>query len=356
MNNPIILHAEQSDPWMDILNHVGEYDFYHLPSYHQLAQDLGQGTGVLIVYSDGNRQIALPLLLRPVSEVPGLGEFDWLDATSVYGYPGPIFTPGTENDPIFIQKFQTHLATILGDLHVVTVFSRTNPLLESHHLLAGLGEIVKLSDTVTIDLTIPLEMQFSHYRKSHRYDIRRARREGLKVYHDVAWSCYNDFVQLYLETMQRVAADAHYFFDSAYFDGLRATLGDRLHLFVAELDNVVCSAALFVHTNDIIQYHLSASADEYLRHAPSKLIIDEARKWGQSVGARWLHLGGGVGSQEDNLFRFKAGFSRIRQPFYIWKWVVQSDIYAQLIQERHRWYADDEKLATLNDYFPAYRI
>jgi lipid II:glycine glycyltransferase (peptidoglycan interpeptide bridge formation enzyme) len=155
--------------------------------------------------------------------------------------------------------------------------------------------------------------------------------------------------------MERVGADEYYLLDKSYFLRLREALGERLHLFVAEQDGVICSAALFVHTGDIIQYHLSGSDPAYAHFAPSKLVLDEARLWGNAVGARLLHLGGGVGSRRDNLFMFKAGFSLQRHRFYVWKWVVFPKVYSRLV---NAWRASlieggQEQIAT--DFFPLYR-
>lgn len=342
--------------WTSVLERVGKYDFYHLFEYHELYEKLGEGRGLLLVYQHSEKIIALPILVRPISVVSGLKDFDYYDATSVYGYPGPIASEEAADDSDFIRCFCQALRSYAKQHRLITFFSRMNPVLGNHELLTGIGEAVGLSDTVTIDLTAPLELQSAQYRKSHRYEIRRARREGMKVYRDVAWTRYDDFLRLYEETMQRVAADTSYFFDRTYFDDLQAVLGDRLHLFVAELDGTVCAASLFVHTNDIIQYHLSATSDECLRQAPSKLVIDEARKWGHSVGARWLHLGGGVGSKEDNLYRFKAGFSPIQHKFFIWKWIIQPDVYVEMTEKRQQWLTDHDRPIMNSSYFPAYRM
>ena len=114
-------------------------------------------------------------------------------------------------------------------------------------------------------------MQWAHYRKSHRYEVRRSRREGVRVYRDVGWGEYDAFLGLYSDTMRRLNAEPRYFFGKEYFDDLRKLLGTRLHLFVAEVGGRVCAASRFVHTNNIIQYHFSATDESFLKLAPSKV-------------------------------------------------------------------------------------
>jgi len=352
-----IFHGADVAEWQKVLTQVGAYDFYHLPEYHTLHKHRGDGDGFLIVYQEDNKIIALPLLIRGINSIPGLDAFtNYHDATSVYGYPGPIANEQGRNDPAFLARFARKLESYAREQGWISVFSRLNPLLANHQLLPGLGEVIGLSDTVTIDLSIPPEEQTARYRKSHRYEIRRARRKGMDVYIDTNWESYASFVEMYLSTMKRVQAASHYFFDQTYFDDLRIALRERLRLFVARMDGQICAASLFVLTSGIIQYHLSASNEHCLKWAPSKLIIDEARRWGVASGARWLHLGGGVGSREDALFRFKAGFSPLRRRFCIWKWIVQPEAYEQLARQRQHWLEAKIIPFKKTNYFPAYRI
>ncbi len=355
MADLIRICSEQAQEWRQVLTRAGDYDFYHLPGYHALHEQQGEGKGTLLVFEEGDKLIALPLMVRKIN-VPGLEAFaDYRDATSVYGYPGPIANVAARNDHAFLSRFHHRLRRFAHSQGWISVFSRLNPLLENHPLLEGLGKVISLSDTVVIDLSVPEEEQVARYRKGHRYEIRRARREGMMVYHDAEWKNYMTFVNLYTQTMKRVHASPYYFFDRAYFDKLRIALGDRLRLYVATMGGNICAASLFVSTRKIIQYHLSASAADCRKWAPSKVIIDEVRQWGSAIGARWLHLGGGVGSQTDALFHFKAGFSPLRRRFFIWKWIVQPQIYEQLVQKRERWLYQHDHTVPGSSFFPSYR-
>ena len=352
-----ILSVSNKAEWKDVLYRIGAYDFYHLPEYHGLHEKRGEGLGRLVIYEEGDKLVALPLLIREVSTIPGLEEFgDYRDATSVYGYPGPLANVHGRADEEFLGQFAQLLDSYARSQNWVSVFSRLHPLLANHQLLTEIGSVFGLSDTIAIDLTIPPDEQIVRYRKSHRYEIRRARREGIEVIIDTNWEFYASFVEMYLDTMRRVGASTHYFFDQSYFDGLRRALENHLHLFVARMGGQLCAASLFVLTADIVQYHLSASNEDCLKWAPSKLIIDESRKWAISNNARWLHLGGGVGSSEDALFRFKAGFSPERYRFHIWKWIVNPDLYEQMTRQRQHWLTAQDIPIPQSNYFPAYRI
>jgi hypothetical protein len=352
-----IIPATDIAHWQEILNQADGFDFYHLPEYHLMAEERGEGTGVLLVFREASRMAAWPLLLRPLEAVAGLeidGRGFW-DATSVYGYPGPICSPGVRTDPKFINRLGSMLQAAAQDLNLVSMFSRLHPVLENVDLGRGAGACVRLGETVSVDLSASPEIQISCYRKSHRYEINRARRQGLRAYRDQNWTNCDEFADLYTATMKRVDADGRYFFDGRYFSRLREVLGERLQLFVAEQAGTVCAAAFFVHTGDIIQYHLSASNPDYAKLAPSKLVLDAARLWGNTTSARFLHLGGGVGSSKDSLFLFKAGFSPLRHRFFVWKWVVLPEVYSRLVDARHAWLTENGQGLPTTDFFPLYR-
>ena len=387
-----VLQPEQQAQWMDVLAQSFQYDVYHLPGYHALAEERDEGQAHLWLYTEGNYFVAIPLLLRSIGSVetrrvsarPGLrqragenpsglaepiGE-GWLDATSVYGYPGPVASHSDVPASV-VRNFQTALCETLKEWKIVTVFSRLHPLIPQCGLLSGLGECVPMGQTVSIDLSLSVEMQRQQYRTNHKRDINRARREGVTCVHDDDWKYFDTFIDIYYETMRRTGASDDYFFDRTYFIRLRELLGNHLHLFVAlgpategsigsaslgtPKEGLVLSGALFTVCDSIIQYHLGGTDSRYLYLGPSKLIFDTVRMWGAELGAEMLHLGGGVGSREDSLFRFKAGFSNLRCQFQVWKMVVNEQVYQQLLEQKRAWNQAAGLAAVDDNYFPAYR-
>jgi hypothetical protein len=253
-----------------------------------------------------------------------------------------------------LKRFWAAATEALQERRVVSVFSRLHPLVNQEAWLSGLGEIVPLGQTVSIDLTLPLDEQFSQYRRGHRSDLRKLRRLGMTCFHDRDRAHLNEVVKIYLDTMQRVDAAEEYFYDQLYFDRLVANLEQNVQLFVCQLEDQVISGVFFLCCNGIVQAHLGGTQTEYLKLAPIKLVIDTARLWATEQGAHVLHLGGGVGSKEDSLFRFKTGFSDCRHQFAIWQWVLLPQAYDRLCRER-TWWSEQRGLTLASDYFPAYR-
>jgi hypothetical protein len=327
------------EDWTSFL-HEAEYDFYHLPGYARLSAAEEGGEPRAICVEDGESRLLLPLIIRPVAG-------DVHDARSPYGYPGPIVA-GSEG-LTFVRDALIEGKRVLASEGIVSLFVRFHPLL-NRSVPEGVGTLVRHGDTVSVDLTLPTEALWRQTRHGHRNDINRSLKAGHWVGIDSAWRHFETFKHLYRRTMTRVSADESYFFDDAYFEGLRKELGERLRLVVVEIDGSVAAAGLFVETCGIVQYHLSASDDRFARNQPTKLMLHFVRGWAKERGDRWLHLGGGIAAADDSLLQFKAGFSPLLYPFYTLRIVVLEQEYRRLVAT-HRPSRD----SVHRDYFPAYR-
>ena len=351
-----VLRTADRDEWLAVLRECGSYDFYHLPQYHALAEDQGEGEGYLFVYQENACVVALPLLLRPLDGIAGMESTTERrsDASSVYGYAGPVAS-GPEFSAATIASFQGALQETLRNLQVVTAFSRLHPVFSQRPLLDGIGECRLHGQTVSMDLTIPSERQVAQYRNGHKASIKKSQRQGVVCFRDENKRHLPEFISIYHETMRRVNADGSYFFGDDYFLKLAEGLGEMVHLFVVMAGETVAAGGLFILCDGILQYHLSGARSAFQSLSPTTTMLDAARQWGAQAGARILHLGGGVGSKEDSLFRFKAGFSNSRHDFGTWRWVVMPELYRELCDGRKRFDERNGTEAVSTDFFPAYR-
>lgn len=347
----LVLQSAQEPEWKGVLARVIQHDFYHRPEYHRLAEERGEGSAHLFAYHDGAYTIALPLLLRPVEAAGGKA---WCDATSVYGYAGPLASHAVMPASV-VRNFQKALKETLAGLRVVAVFSRLHPLMPQCGMLSGLGDCRREGETVSIDLTLPPEEQRAQYRSSLRTHINKLRRGGLVSRRDGEKRHLPEFTEIYHQTMRRVKARSSYFFEPEYFTRLAKGLGPALELFVVTLDGVVIAGGLFTICDGIVQYHLGGTRDAFLRVGPMSLLFDTVRLWAIDEGARVVHLGGGVGAKEDSLLHFKAGFSDRRHTFPTWRWVVEPGVYRELCEENARRNLEEGVQRVSGDYFPQYR-
>jgi sugar O-acyltransferase (sialic acid O-acetyltransferase NeuD family) len=344
------ISVKEIEKWNQALRNCGHFDIFHTTEFHRIDQLVHAGDAYLFAFDYLGHFAALPIVVRPINL--SFMNSELKDITSVYGYPGPITSVDVDSEIAeeFKKSFQSSLQGFLKKAGFISLFSRTNPFYPAQWLLDEIAEIEPLSSLVTINLLDSDEDYRRNMSKGHRYDIRRAATSGVTVEEDKDFSCFPDFVSLYNETMHRVHASSSYFFTDEYYLNLRQELGDGLKLFIARQNDVIISAALFIFSNGIIHYYLSGSSTAGLTANGAKMIIDTVRNIGKRMSYRIFNLGGGVGSSEDDLFRFKAGFSKSRVPFSIIKMIIDRDQYTALCTYRQ---FGAEMLHSY--YFPAYR-
>ena len=82
-------------------------------------------------------------------------------------------------------------------------------------------------------------------------------------------------------------------------------------------------------------------------------MLYKAALWGCEKGFKTFHLGGGVGSGEDNLYKFKEGFNRNSDyQFSIGKEIFDQEKYNELVAIRTK---EDASFNPESHYFPLYR-
>lgn len=328
------------------------HDFYHLPEYVSLSAKYEQSQPIAFYGEADEAAFLVPLLTRKIPESLEAPD-NWYDATTPYGYPTPLSIPAddTWSLEIFLKSFR-EMGAASG---MISAFFRLHPLLQPHFdVLAKFGTVVKHGQTVYIDLSLSVEEMWSKTSKNHRKDINKLTRLGFQTLID-DWSFFDNFIAIYRANMQRVSAREFYFFDESYFVDLRSSLGDLLHLCtILSPEGEVASSLLFTAINGLVQTYLSGTSDKYLSRSPSKLEIDVVRRWAKENGNRFLHLGGGVGSRPDSLFKFKSDFSDLRSDFYTYRMIIDPEKYTNLIQSWEEKYG--ERNDWENDFFPLYRL
>jgi len=342
----LIKVIKDKNEWRTLLSKVEHTDFYHTYDYHQLSKKEGE-LPILLKYTDGSTIIALPFLIRDIENS------DYKDLTSVYGYAGPIYISKDNN--FDKAKFHKALKIFFSRQKIIAVFSRLHPFIEEKApTLVGLGDVVTIGKVVYIDLSKPLADQRALYNRRLRTYLNKSRK------HCTVFEGYTDahiktFIRLYLNNMKRIGADESYLFNTEYYYDLLSSneYDSKLMLCQHHETKDIIAGAIFIKTGHIVQYHLSGLDAAYFKLQPIKLIIDEMCKIATNEGFRYLNLGGGKGSKEDTLFRFKRKFSKNFKVFKIWKYIVNRPVYKTLTDNHLKTAVKDNELHL--GFFPAYR-
>ena len=248
-----------------------------------------------------------------------ISETCYRDIQSAYGYGGPV---ATSEDAGFLTRADVAFQAWCKQENIIAGFFRFHPLLRNCRFFRG--EIMKDRTTVWIDLQLP--DLFASYKPRHRTEIRAIQRE------EMCLSCtklpfqIENFYEAYIHTMKLQNAKDFYFLNMECVSRI-IQLENALFLTLWKHD-VLLSGGIFLHSGNMMEYHLSGATSEGRVMSATKLLIHKAAEWGKSRGFSFLHLGGGYDSSENNvLLFFKKRFSNNISIFKIGKQIYSNKIY-----------------------------
>ena len=340
-----VIQADAPDKWDALVRSFREYDVYHLSGYVKGLQLHGDGTPLLIYYEDENIRGMNVVMKRDISRTEAfagkLEENQWFDFITPYGYGGWLTEGGTDTRRLF---------AVYGEWcrnnRIVSEFVRFHPVADNMDACTQGYTVIPLGHTIAMDLSSP-EVIWENLTSKNRNMIRKAQKSGIRIFNGRFPEIYSKFREIYEHTMDADQADGYYYFGSEYYQSLLNDLSREAQVFWAELDGQVIAASIMLASNGKMHYHLSGSLHPYRNLAPSNLLLYQAALWGSANGCATLHLGGGLGSREDSLYKFKSGFNRRSEVrFGIGKKVYMQEAYDTLVE-----------MAGSPDtgFFPAYR-
>lgn len=332
-----VISIQQEKEWVYYVKNAIEYDFYHTWHYHTLEK---RGEPMLFVYEEGGVFIAFPLVKRTIENS------NHFDLTTTYGYVGPISNKNNADlSAYFLDNFKFSFIKFMLANGCICVFSRLNPFIKQQQILSKIAEAVDNGKTIYMDLTVSLDEQRARYEKRLGRQIRQLRKANYIIKETTSLNDIKTFTCMYNENMQRLHADASYFYNEEYFTGILKNneSGSKL-ITIFEGDLMICGAIVLYSCN-VIRNHLSATSASHINHSPSKLLTDEISILGRKLGLKYFHLGGGLGGKEDSLFKFKSSFSPLTLKDNIWCFIANKRAYNQLAKGSNK----------NSTYFPLYR-
>ncbi|MBN3960620.1 FemAB family protein [Nostoc sp. NMS8] len=348
-----------NDLWWKVLAKI-PHDIYHLPGYFELEAKRSKGFPEAILIQQGDNLLFAPYILRNCNDIiPNTSfETDIFDIISPYGYSGILISDAVTHAPEFVAFAMAEMQQILKSKHVCSAFFRLHPFI--NHKLPELFKenIFQVhGQTISVDLSLTDAQIWNQTKADRRNKINKCKRFGLTS-RVINFNNYyiEEFIKIYEETMQRVGALKTYFeFDYDYCIQLNKKLGNSLYLCIVEFEDTIASMGLYSEYCGIVQALFGGTKTEFVKLSPSSLEIDYIRFWARERGNKILHLGGGLGSQKNSIYNFKASFSKQSHSFLTMQWIISQQSYFHLVDKKARFLnVEPQHLLDLN-FFPAYR-
>lgn len=349
-----IVSCSQKEKWDNLVKSFKEYDVYYLQGYAKGFQIHGDGDPTLVYYEASTLRGIGVFVKRDIGALDfykGIIPTNiYFDLVTPYGYGGFLFEGEIVKDTIV--DFNNYYMESLKRMGVVCEFVRYHPLLKNAQHMRDVSTVIDLGVTVEMDISNK-ELIWENITSKNRNVIRKAEKNGVKVYHERSLSVLKEFKDIYNLTMLHDSAEAYYFFQDDFYNSIYSDLADNFEVFYAMYNDKMIAASIILFANNKMHYHLSGSRYEYRCLAPTNLLLYTAACWGNEMGFHSFHLGGGLGSGSDSLYKFKKAFNRhSTNSFSIGKRIVDTEIYTELLKKRE----DVKPLENKNSsYFPLYR-
>ncbi|MGZ5179943.1 MAG: hypothetical protein ACXWC2_05670 [Ramlibacter sp.] len=255
--------------------------------------------------------------------VPGT---DWRDASSPYGYGGPVSTTDATDFLGFAWQAYTRWMRESG---VLVEYVRFHPLLANERWYGG-----RVQDNRAV---VSVDLQAGNLEAGYSVRTRQAvRKAGAAnvLYEERPFDGHaTAFGAFHRAAMQAMGADPFYLFDDAYFEATGRMPGATLAVCRDGGTGAWLAAALLLDGAGVREYHLAASSDAGRRLGAATLLLHRAALQAREAGRTQFYLGGGTDASEDNpLLFFKSGFSRQRLAYRTGSAVFDADGYARLEQ------------------------
>ena len=324
-----VLESDQSEQWDLIVRSFREYDVYWLSGYVKAFRIHGDGEPLLFYYESTSTRGINVVMKRDVAKSPlfsgKLEEGRYFDFATPYGYGGWIIE-GNDKDALF-DAYEAWVR----EHGIISEFVRFHPMIKNHAECEPFYDVVRLGEVVHMDLSDP-ETIWNNIISKNRNMIRKAKKNEIRIYNGRFPAIFGEFRTIYNATMDKDNADGYYYFEEPFYQSVLEDLPQNAEVFWAEKEGKVIAASIFIYANGRMNYHLSGSLREFSSLAPTNLLLYEAALWGSANGYKTLYLGGGVGSGEDSLFKFKRAFYKgDLNRFFIGRKIYNQKDYEELV-------------------------
>lgn len=349
-----VIHIKEALRWDKIVKSFPNHDVYYLSGYLKAFELHGDGVPLLLYDQSNDNEAICVIMLRDIADdrrfKGKISSAKYFDAITPYGYGGFIFKYEPSED--YLNHLEKVFKTTLSKLNIISVFFRFHPVLNNARFHRYIVDVIDLGKTIAMDLKSP-DVIWSNITSKNRNMIRKAEKAGVEIHHSHNANLLPEqFMPIYNATMAYDNAEDYYYFEPLFYRSIEEDLCENYEVFYAQCEGNIIAMSIMIFANGYLNYHLSGSKYEYRNLAPSNLLLYQAALWGYENGMSTLHLGGGVGSGEDSLYKFKAAFNRNSDyQFSIGKMTVDPDKYQYLTSLR----ADDENFNKESKFFPLYR-
>lgn len=345
--NLIISAIKDSEIWNNTVNVFKKnkhYDIYFDLNFH-LIHCLSSDSVLAFIYKANNDYFFLPFLTNKINNT------EFYDFETIMGYSGPLTT---NLDYSFLKKSWYQFYEELKSIKIIAGLIRFNPILKNHNTYINSPNFT----LEKIKKTLYLDYRDNNYDKGFSKNVFRnlnkAKKNLLYLDKDQTIENFNIFFKIYNSRMNSKKAEERFFFKKEYFTKLMNNYPNNTKILIAKKNNEIVGGIIGIFSQNIGNVHLSAYSTKGLNYGVAYYLRYELIKELENC-VDILHFGGGnSNNDDDSLLTFKKNFSRNFLDFYIGKFIIDSNIYNNLIKDWKN--TNSDKANKYKNYFLKYRF
>ncbi|AWB85667.1 hypothetical protein C3E77_02865 [Mycetocola zhujimingii] len=342
----------EAEAWKDLWSTWPGREVHAHPSYVGLFAEPGQRVLCATYVDPAGGAILYPFILRPLEPVDSFGTA--ADIVSPYGYGGPQCW-GLADPDASARRFWEPFDAWAEQSGIATEFIRFS--LFSEKLLPYPGVLVDRLANIVVPLDVSEDTLWMSFDRKVRKNVKKAERSGVTITVDETGAALDEFMRIYVATMDRRQASNGYYFPRTFFDSIRRELVGQYAYFNAVLEGKTISTELVLVSEHSVYSFLGGTDETAFDLRPNDLLKFEIMRWAQARGKKHFVLGGGA-SAGDGIERYKRAFSPDGAvSFRSGQRVLKPELVAALVARRKREYvAEGTVWPDDSTYFPSYRL
>lgn len=338
----------EQERWDKLVRSLKDYDVFYLHAYVQafMQEKEKNGEPVLLWYENGADRAVNVVFKRDVSKDEKMaGKIppnQYFDLVTPYGYGG--FWGVVADYDALNRAYHEYCC----EKKYVCEFVRFELFSEYRRNYGGQAET--RTHNVVRSLALAEEELWMDFKQKVRKNVKRAKKNGLRVIWEDTEEHLPEFLDIYYGTMERSDAEKDYYFSKNFFETLGRMKENRMYFYVVYEEKII-SAELVLYGSENAYSYLGGTDQGYFDLRPNDFLKYEIIKWAKEKGLKNFVLGGGYGT-DDGIFQYKTSFAPDGVvDFYTGKKIFDEDAYQYLLKLREK----ENPMCRESLYFPQYR-
>ena len=346
-----LLTVHDVDDWQAVL--PASASVFGSVEYARIYQELTGYEARLFLLESDDSLVAYPFFLRPIDSLPFASDMpEPFGDTLTPEFTGPIKRKSKRSS--FGTHFAERFSKYCKEDHIVAEFAHLHPWNSGQGFLEP-SQIELDREIVYVDLSLPEDELWQHsLTYACRKNIKRARRENVRVFQAKTSDDIQEFYRIYIHTMDRSQALDRYYYSLDFFMAFFERMPDNARFVLAEYRGKIVAVTLYLHDDTDVYSYLGGADYAFQQVRPTNAVVYETILWAQRQGKRRLILGGGY-EPNDGIFRFKASFSPLRAQFFVYRHVHLPEAYGRLCRAWADHYQVHLPITESSNFFPVYR-